>query len=370
MPASPNAGQPTSHVFCSACGKKNAANHAFCSACGTRLVSPHNVPTLPINAHRQPPAASSPQYSDQLWRWFRQRHVALQVIGWLFFWWLLLPLLIWRTTWSPKLKLALSAPFALVVLSALINGPQDQQTGEQSLQPAVVVADMQTRGAVETSASEAASATATARPTAIRRNNAAALPTAVPPAVVSPTEVPPTSIPPTKVPPTPIPPTEVPPTPVPPTATPLIPIAQVTAKGNIRSYPSTESGPVIAKVAAGETITLVSKTPDGAWYEMTTSSGVKGYVSASLLDLAPGVSEIVAAKDAGPPPVVAKPPSKPVAKPAAKPAAQCDPNYSGACIPNVNYDLNCPDVGVKDFYVVGYDKHGFDRDRDGLACES
>ncbi len=88
---------------------------------------------------------------------------------------------------------------------------------------------------------------------------------------------------------------------------------------------------------------------------------MKGYVSASLLNMAPGVSGIVATKDAGPPPVAAQP---------AKPAASCDPNYSGACIPNVNYDLNCPDVPFDDFYVVGSDPHGFDRDNDGLACES
>ncbi|MFN8445061.1 MAG: excalibur calcium-binding domain-containing protein [Caldilineaceae bacterium] len=64
-----------------------------------------------------------------------------------------------------------------------------------------------------------------------------------------------------------------------------------------------------------------------------------------------------------PPPadqVVAQPPAQ----------ADCDPNYAGACIPNVSYDLDCPEVGVKDFQVVGYDHHRFDRDKDGIACES
>lgn len=366
MPASRNAGQTSSHVFCSACGVKNTANHAFCSACGTRLVSPHTVPTMPMNVHRQMHTASSSQASEQIWRWFRNRHVAIQVIGWLVFWWLLLPVLIWRTAWNTKVKLALSAPFALFVLSAMINGPQDRQTADQGLQPAVAVADTQTRGASEAKASEKTSVAPPERPTSTPRNNVPVISTPQPPTAEPPTAVPPTEIPSTAEPPTPIPPTEIPPTPVPPTATPLIPIAQVVTAGNVRSYPNTASGQVINKIAAGETITLISKTPDGAWYEMTSSSGAQGYVSVSLLELAPGVSDIVASKDAGPPPVVAKPP----AKPAAKPAAQCDPNYSGACIPIVDYDLNCPDVGVKDFYVVGYDKHGFDRDRDGLACES
>lgn len=47
----------------------------------------------------------------------------------------------------------------------------------------------------------------------------------------------------------------------------------------------------------------------------------------------------------------------------------CDPNYSGYGVPLVSYDLNCEDVGSY-FQVVGYDKHGFDGDSDGTACES
>jgi hypothetical protein len=48
----------------------------------------------------------------------------------------------------------------------------------------------------------------------------------------------------------------------------------------------------------------------------------------------------------------------------------CDPNYSGFCVPNVSYDLDCPDIGHM-VYVVGYDYHGFDgNDNDGIGCES
>jgi hypothetical protein len=50
-------------------------------------------------------------------------------------------------------------------------------------------------------------------------------------------------------------------------------------------------------------------------------------------------------------------------------ASNCDPNYSGFCVPNVGYDLNCPDIAHM-VIVVGYDKHGFDRDNDGYGCES
>lgn len=51
-----------------------------------------------------------------------------------------------------------------------------------------------------------------------------------------------------------------------------------------------------------------------------------------------------------------------------KPRSNCDPNYS-PCVPNVSYDLDCPDIGFE-VEVIGYDKHGFDRDGDGYGCES
>jgi hypothetical protein len=47
----------------------------------------------------------------------------------------------------------------------------------------------------------------------------------------------------------------------------------------------------------------------------------------------------------------------------------CDPNYSGYCVPLVSYDLDCDDVGSF-FTAVGSDEHGFDGDADGVACES
>jgi hypothetical protein len=50
-------------------------------------------------------------------------------------------------------------------------------------------------------------------------------------------------------------------------------------------------------------------------------------------------------------------------------SSACDPNYSGACVPIVPYDLDCPDIGQL-VLVVGNDIHKFDRDRDGRACES
>jgi hypothetical protein len=50
-------------------------------------------------------------------------------------------------------------------------------------------------------------------------------------------------------------------------------------------------------------------------------------------------------------------------------SADCDPNYVGTCVPRVDFDLDCADIAAP-VQVVGVDVHGFDRDRDGIGCES
>lgn len=56
-------------------------------------------------------------------------------------------------------------------------------------------------------------------------------------------------------------------------------------------------------------------------------------------------------------------------------AADCDPNYSGACVP-VASDVDCaggkgdgPEYVRGPVYVIGTDIYGLDRDGDGVACE-
>ena len=49
----------------------------------------------------------------------------------------------------------------------------------------------------------------------------------------------------------------------------------------------------------------------------------------------------------------------------------CDPSYPDDCIPSPPPDLNCGDPGIpNNFKVIGSDPHGFDRDNDGIGCES
>jgi micrococcal nuclease len=54
----------------------------------------------------------------------------------------------------------------------------------------------------------------------------------------------------------------------------------------------------------------------------------------------------------------------------AKPtAARCDPSYPDFCIPSSPPDLDCADIG-RSFTVRGADPHRFDREGDGVGCES
>ncbi len=48
----------------------------------------------------------------------------------------------------------------------------------------------------------------------------------------------------------------------------------------------------------------------------------------------------------------------------------CDPNYSGACIPPYPPDLDCTQISAQGLRVVGEDPHGFDADGDGIACDA
>ena len=48
----------------------------------------------------------------------------------------------------------------------------------------------------------------------------------------------------------------------------------------------------------------------------------------------------------------------------------CDSSYLDACIPSPPPNLNCADISDKGFQVSSPDPHGFDRDEDGIGCES
>ena len=52
------------------------------------------------------------------------------------------------------------------------------------------------------------------------------------------------------------------------------------------------------------------------------------------------------------------------------PTKNCHPSYPDFCIPPPPPDLNCPDIPHKRFTVLPPDPHKFDRDKNGIGCES
>ena len=52
------------------------------------------------------------------------------------------------------------------------------------------------------------------------------------------------------------------------------------------------------------------------------------------------------------------------------PKVTCDPSYPDVCIFPWPPDLDCEEIEFRNFKVIQPDKHGFDRDNDGIGCES
>ena len=51
-------------------------------------------------------------------------------------------------------------------------------------------------------------------------------------------------------------------------------------------------------------------------------------------------------------------------------ASGCDKAYPDFCIAPAPPDLNCKNIPQKNFRVLPPDPHEFDRDKDGIGCES
>lgn len=165
-----------------------------------------------------------------------------------------------------------------------------------------------------------------------------------------------------------------------PTAT-IAPVVEATAiprtyanqEGNLRAGPGTEFE-IAGNVAAGEPVEVLYKNPAGDWYQL----GNGGWIAAFLVS---GVNADLAVAPSLPAvPVVEQPPVVEAPPVAEQPAVvdngsdqQCDPSYPDVCIPplSVRGDLNCPDIPqFARFRVLAPDPHGFDKEGDGLGCES
>lgn len=67
---------------------------------------------------------------------------------------------------------------------------------------------------------------------------------------------------------------------------------------------------------------------------------------------------------------IAPTPTVPVLVPSPTPATDCDPSYPTICISPSSPELNCPDVSARNFIVLQPDRHRFDREKDGIGCET
>ncbi len=94
--------------------------------------------------------------------------------------------------------------------------------------------------------------------------------------------------------PTPTPAATPTPAPTPAPELPTGPVASVGNGGNVRRQPIVVANNVVAGVNAGEEVQLLSRTPNAAWYRVRTVRDEIGWVSATLLQIPPGVNVPVA----------------------------------------------------------------------------
>ncbi len=104
----------------------------------------------------------------------------------------------------------------------------------------------------------------------------------------------------------------------------------------------------------------------------------RGLWSPATCNGEPRPADVAPAPTAAPPPppadVAPAPTAVPVAPPeptaASEPAGNCDPSYPDVCIPPPPPDLDCGDIPYRNFRVLPPDPHRFDRDKDGIGCET
>lgn len=149
------------------------------------------------------------------------------------------------------------------------------------------------------------------------------------------------------------------------------PTATANRNANLRGGPGT-SYPVVGSVRTGQALAIVGRNGAGDWLQLTDGE----WIAAFLVNNAPPDIQSVPAQstDQAPPAATPTPPPPPTATPVPAPTftptRNCDPSYPTLCIPLNSPDLNCPDIQIKNFPVLPPDPHGFDRDRDGIGCES
>ena len=185
-------------------------------------------------------------------------------------------------------------------------------------------------------------------------------------------------------------PTEV----IPPTTAPqAVSVSPVGDSVNVRSGPGTDYG-IVTALTAGQSAIVIGRNAAGDWLHIEqgwVNTGVVAVVGdasqVAVVEIAaPVVQDVpvpaqpeatIAVVDAGPAPaplatvavVVAEVPTVAPVGLVPQPAGNCDPAYPDVCLPSAP-DLDCGPAYARIKVVIHPDPHGFDKDGNGVGCES
>ena len=150
----------------------------------------------------------------------------------------------------------------------------------------------------------------------------------------------------------------------------------------IRKGPGTNFE-TIGGMVSDTCMSIMGRNADLTWVYMVSEDNKAGWVFASLLTIEGNLSRVSVRSSTEAlsiaPTLRAVPtstrilfititPWPVVIQPTAK--SNCSPAYPGVCIPPPPPDLDCGDIPYRRFTVLAPDPHGFDRDGDGIGCES
>jgi hypothetical protein len=143
---------------------------------------------------------------------------------------------------------------------------------------------------------------------------------------------------------------------------------------------------VVAGMVSGTCMSILGRSKDSTWVYMASEDNKRGWVSADLLTIEGNLKRVsvrsaaqtlslvptakITATSTRKPILFATNTPRPLLIEPTANNANCSPAYPGVCIPPRPPDLDCGDIPYKRFTVLSPDPHGFDRDNDGVGCES
>jgi hypothetical protein len=117
--------------------------------------------------------------------------------------------------------------------------------------------------------------------------------------------------------------------------------------------------------------TTPTQTPTSSQTLTSTITDTPTISSTATITNAPTLTFTLTSTSTPRPTFTLRPKNTPtLAPPAGGGNDNCHPSYPGVCIPPPPPDLDCKDISYRRFQVLPPDPHNFDRDLDGIGCES